>query len=162
MSTSGSKAKKTSSSAGRNRMQMPESVHNSGSPTPRTLDASEDLAALSLRYQSTSSMHRGGNGTGSIGSMGSMNSASFTADIKYEPPTIEDDDGQRIINHEMNGFHNYKDHHSHDQMNSWNDMDSIHTQLPSITDPEVPAGRSGMEGAAAAAPVRSQAICRCL
>ena len=42
-SASGSKAKKTSSSVGRNRMQMPESVRNTGSPTPRTLDASEDL-----------------------------------------------------------------------------------------------------------------------
>lgn len=41
--------------------------------------------------------------------MGSLNGAhSFAAEIKYEPPTIEDDDGQRIINHETNGFHNCK------------------------------------------------------
>ena len=31
-----------------------------------------------------------------------------------------------------------KDHQSHDNaMNSWTDMDSLHTQLPSITDPDV-------------------------
>lgn len=49
----------------------------------RTLDASEELANLGMRY----------------GGRGNNSGASFDGNVslKYEPPTVEDDDGQKVL-----------------------------------------------------------------